>query len=139
MDLSPPSQQLAPPDQNTSLDSKETSAAPGDQSTYADVQRARCSDEWNATEQTYSCWDAFSSEDRTGQLCTCRTGAWFVRNKETGVVRVQSNACRLRWCPMCSKQRSMHITQVVTTWLKSVKAPKILTLTLNTTANTNYK
>lgn len=127
---SPASLRKEPPAGGPSLDSIETGAAQGEQRTYADILRSHCPREWKATQQAYSWWDAVVEEHRCDKLEGCKSGAWFIREKSTGQIHVQSNACHQRWCPLCSQQRSMHITETVTNWLKSVKAPKILTVTL---------
>jgi hypothetical protein len=70
---------------------------------------------------------------KTELLDSCRRRAWFVRHKETGQVRVVSNACRLRWCPLCSRAHQNLIEHNVKDWLKEAKQPKFLTLTLKHT------
>jgi len=42
---------------------------------------------------------------------------------------VASNGCRLRWCPICSKARSYHITEAVLKWIEGLKVSRFLTLT----------
>lgn len=60
----------------------------------------------------------------------CRTGAWFVRHKITGEVRVHSRACKNRFCPFCSHAKAARISHNVHDWVKTLDRPKLLTLTL---------
>jgi hypothetical protein len=78
----------------------------------------------------YSDLDKIEGTKKAEQLDSCRRHAWFVRHKQTGQVRVVSNACRLRWCPLCSRAHQNLIEHNVHEWLKSAKHPKFLTLTL---------
>lgn len=60
----------------------------------------------------------------------CRTQAWFVKNTESSLVRVRSNHCNLRWCPLCASSKSWIYSQQMLPWLGKAKYPKFLTLTL---------
>lgn len=61
---------------------------------------------------------------------SCRTRAWFLRHRETGKLTVLSNACRVRGCPFCSRSRGIQIAFNLEPWVKSLRDPKHLTLTL---------
>jgi hypothetical protein len=74
--------------------------------------------------------DNIEGSSRAERLIECRQYAWFTRHKETGQVRVVSNACRLRWCPICAQARYMSIRSEVSRWLSQVRRPKFLTLTM---------
>lgn len=86
--------------------------------------------EYAMTALAYVDFDKIDGTQKAEQLESCRRRAWFVRNRETGVVRVVSNACRLRWCPLCSRAHQNLIEHNVKDWLKETKQPKFLTLTL---------
>lgn len=60
----------------------------------------------------------------------CRSHAWFVRHKETGIVRIVSDHCHLRWCPWCSKIKAFVIFPSVASWVSRSSDPKLLTVTL---------
>jgi len=64
------------------------------------------------------------------QFDGCRSHAWFVRHKVSGMVRVASSRCGLRWCPICIKTRRMILTSAVGKWMDPIGRPKFLTLTL---------
>ncbi len=77
--------------------------------------------------------------DRTGDprprskadlLDGCRSNAWFTRHIATGEIRVASNACHLRWCPVCAESRRNYIGHSVSEWIQKLKYPKLMTLTL---------
>jgi hypothetical protein len=61
---------------------------------------------------------------------TCHTNAAFLRHKESGKIRIGSNACKLRFCPLCQRTKSAIIAANVNSWLKEKKKPKFITLTL---------
>lgn len=87
-------------------------------------------DEYRRTEALYSMVDATDGKDRIELLHGCRARAWFTRHEETHKVKVVSNQCRLRWCPLCARARSSFIVQGVTDYLKNIDGAKFLTLTL---------
>ncbi len=64
------------------------------------------------------------------RLDQCCTGAYFERHKESGKVRIRSNRCFIRWCPLCGKARQDFITNQVEEWISKQKHPKLLTLTV---------
>lgn len=117
------------------LDNLETSGASRPPSTYRSYCEKHYAAELIATEEAYLAFGSDHHRDYLQTLRSCRTGAWFVRNKISGKVRVLSSACHLRWCPMCSSTRQWFLTQEVSAWLKSIKKPKFLTLTLVHTSN----
>lgn len=97
---------------------------------YRDVIRKHCRLEYVATEQLYQALDNIECSDRVFQLKNCRTRAWFVRNRLDGTIRVASNSCRLRWCPLCAKSRANYIRHEVTAWFQTADHPKFLTVTI---------
>jgi len=86
--------------------------------------------EYLATIQVYQSLDDIDYKHRSLALRGCRLNAWFAVDRETRVVKILSDACRLRWCPLCSQAKSRFISQAVCEFLKDHPRPKILTLTL---------
>lgn len=89
-----------------------------------------CAAELTASQTIYRLIDESEGTNREGKLLECRSQAWFVRHCETGEVRVSSQHCRLRWCPLCSRSRSAFLQLQVQEWFSGVKTPKFLTLTV---------
>lgn len=114
----------------TSVHPRETSGSSPDFPSYRAIRQSYFPDEYPATEELYSHIDKEQGKHRLTQLQNCRQFAWFVRDNETCRVHVHSNACRLRWCPICSQGRSAYITNKVHSWLTTKKFPRFLTLTL---------
>jgi len=81
----------------------------------------------------YARADVTEGACRTDLLNGCRTRAFFAINPETRQLKVISNACRLRWCPLCSGARQRVIAAATLEWLKQQPRPKFLTLTLKHT------
>lgn len=115
---------------SSKLDTLETNGSQRPPESYRKFCISHCQDELLATESLYSLFDTEHSNSRLDALNNCRTGAYFVRNKITGRVRVVSTSCKLRWCPMCAATRRWFLTQQVSAWLKKTEQPKFLTLTL---------
>lgn len=67
---------------------------------------------------------------KLSRLDTCRTNAYFVRDKLTNLVKVVSTSCHVKFCPYCAKARSFSIKKNTASWLKSAEHPKFITLTL---------
>jgi len=83
-----------------------------------------------AAKQFYEIIDQIEHKKFSFQLANCRTQAWFVRNVDTGKVRIAAKQCRLRWCYHCSEARQQFVTHQILPWLHGAKLPKLLTLTL---------
>jgi hypothetical protein len=60
----------------------------------------------------------------------CRTWAWYVRVLKTGKVRLHSNACRLRWCPICADAKARTIAYSCTDFFRDRSDVRFLTLTM---------
>lgn len=60
----------------------------------------------------------------------CRSQAWFAREVESGIVRILSHHCRLRWCPFCARVKAFKASLALETWVRKALHPKLLTLTL---------
>ena len=112
------------------LDNIETSVRFSLPTSYQAFNTNYLPEEWSAVRETYQKIDDAQSTFRREHLDSCRQIAWFVRNSETGKVRVSSNHCRLRWCPLCANSKKTHIASELQTWLKTASYPKMLTLTL---------
>lgn len=118
------------PEASTSVHNIETTGNSHDWPTYRQYRESLCTAEYKATETLYAEMDRQEGRQRLHLLSECRRFAWFSRDNVTGLVHVCSNSCRLRWCPICSGGRAKYITSSVTDWLKHVKHPRFLTLTL---------
>lgn len=114
----------------TLLDTEVTSDQCPNEVTYHDWKVALNPEVWQRAAQVYSYLDARNNERRYERFRKCRSDAWFARNRETGIVRVLSNGCKLRWCPLCADGTRAFITRQVLEWLKHQPQPKFLTLTL---------
>jgi len=97
---------------------------------YRDSLIILCEDEYHATKQAYHQWDIEARKFRELELDDCRTNAWFAVHMPTRTVRILSSACRLRWCPLCSKSKAARIVGNLQPWLHLSKGSKFLTLTL---------
>lgn len=113
------------------LDSIETTAIAHLPTCYADLKRAKHAAEYAAVETLYGDLDHDDSKNRLSNLHECRQYAYFARHSETGKVRVISNSCRLRWCPVCSEAKRARIRAEVSEWLSHVRKPKFITLTMS--------
>lgn len=98
--------------------------------TYGAVLRQSCQNQFDAADRIYSYLDQLNSSSKHFSLDNCRSMAWFVRNIESGEVRVAANSCHLRWCPVCSDSRRSYISHSVATWVEKQSYPKFLTLTI---------
>lgn len=116
------------------LDTKVTSDQRTNETSYHDWRVSLHPDRWQRASQVYSYLDAHDSTRRHERFRKCRTEAWFARNVESGLVRVLSNGCKLRWCPLCADGTRAFITRQVLDWLKCQPQPKFLTLTLKHSA-----
>ena len=94
-----------------------------------------CEDDILAVEYIYASFDEKNFTKKLDRLRSCRTGAFFYRNSETGAVRVGSQSCHLRHCPLCSKTKVLTIKENVTGWLKKARYPKLVTFTLRHSEN----
>ncbi|MBA7686404.1 hypothetical protein ES703_94851 [subsurface metagenome] len=86
-------------------------------------------------EYIYAYFDQKNHTEKLWRLRSCRTGAFFMRNSETGKIRISSQSCHLRHCPLCSKTKSLTIKNNTTEWLKTARYPKLLTFTLKHNSN----
>jgi hypothetical protein len=116
-----------------SVHSKETSVLFRPVSDYREFMISGCSAAVEQAARIYALMPDRCTSNREHNFAFCRTDAFFVRHEITGEVRVRSNRCGLRWCPLCIRTRRFIITQSVSAWLKKQPRPKFLTLTLKHT------
>jgi hypothetical protein len=118
------------PEFSSSLDTLETTVSDNLPANYDDYRRLPVREEYLDVFNLYIRWDGLHNTHHAEQLLECRHYAWFVRNKISGDVKVVANACRLRWCPVCSEAKRMRIKTAVSAWVKTIKRPKFFTVTL---------
>lgn len=114
----------------TSVHPKETTQQEHAERTYRERLLINHGDEYAATEISYEQLDSVQKKNRLDDLRECRTSAWYAIHLQSGLVRILSSSCRLRWCPMCASARSRLIVGNLTGWLQKRRAAKFLTLTL---------
>lgn len=103
--------------------------------TYQKLLKREHAAEFLAAELLYGAIDEQDNSDKLSLLFSCRTNAWFIRHSTTGEVRIASNSCKLRWCPLCQQARQNYIAQQVSKWFYRVDYPKLLTVTLRHTSS----
>lgn len=101
---------------------------------YRDISIERCSAEYQQVEYLYELAADDTKHGRVNLLRDCRQGAHFAVNSETRAVRIISNHCSLRWCPMCSSTKGHFVTEAVTELIHRMKHPKMITFTLKHTS-----
>lgn len=121
-------------DSVTRLDSIETSSPAEAYPSYRAYRTSLNADEVSASLSLYEKVDARDGKNRVDQFLGCRSFAWFVRDNETGLVKIQSNSCRLRWCPFCSGGKQSFIIHSITDWAKTQTNLRFITLTLKHTS-----
>lgn len=120
----------------TSLDSIETSAGTVIPSCYNRLRFEKHQVELTAVKELYAALDQRDQTRRLLHLEECRKYAWFAAHKETGAVRVISNACHQRWCPVCADAKRVSIKANVSAWIKTIHTPRLVTLTLQHRSDT---
>lgn len=78
----------------------------------------------------YSDLERNPNSKKVFRLANCRSQAYFMRHEDTGLLRIASSHCHLRWCPLCATTRRNFIAGQTKDWLQTVNNPKLLTLTL---------
>jgi len=114
----------------TLLDNKSSSMQNGLRPTYRATLLQSCDNELLSAEYIYGYFDQENNTKTLDRLRSCRTGAFFFRNRSTGAIRVGAQSCHLRHCPICTKSRELNIKTNVTSWLKTARFAKIVTFTL---------
>lgn len=115
---------------SASLGPEERTLPPLFQGTFRDHLTDEMPEEVEASAQAIA--DAHGGENsrQFSAYLSCRTRAWFVRNKQTGKLAVVSNACRVRGCPFCARSKGLQIAHNLAPWLKKLHGPKHVILTL---------
>ncbi len=116
-----------------SLEPLETTEISQHRFSYRDTLALEFPSKMSAVEAMYSGIDERDNKNYFIRLVNCRSLAMFQRNEETGKVRVTSEHCGLRWCPLCAKSRQGRIMNEVSSWFEHVRRPVLLTLTLRHT------
>lgn len=114
----------------TQVHAIETTGEGRDYQSYRSYRAGFVSEELKATKELYEKIDSDDGKDRSKALNECRLYSFFARNVETNRVHVISNSCRLRWCPICSTGRTGYIIHNLTPWMKKIKVPRFMTLTM---------
>lgn len=91
--------------------------------------------EYAATVETYRSMKTSSGSSHYNNIRLCRKFAMFKRDNMSGEVKVFSSACRDRWCPLCAGSKSAYAKDQTEVYIKSLKAPRFLTLTLRHNEN----
>lgn len=112
------------------LDAQETTSPFQPKQGYRQHFLNSCEPEyWATLEAYYKIWP--EPLDRHVQsLSECREHAYFARDKATGEVKIMTDSCRQRWCPMCAGQKAKFAKESTRRWIESLEEPRFLTLTL---------
>lgn len=121
------------PNFDSSLEDKETNQISHPTGSYKRYLDGLAPAETFASKALYTQVDELDASEKCWELENCRQVAWFVRNEDTGDVRVASKKCHLRWCYHCAESRQQFITSQVYPWYSCAKFPKLLTVTLKHT------
>ncbi|MBA7648752.1 hypothetical protein ES703_56540 [subsurface metagenome] len=112
------------------LDPEETSVSDPTPTVYQTYLTRKNPQEWSATYNLYSDLKFQGESDHVQRFLNCRTTSFFVRHNQTGRVHVHTNACRLRWCPLCANAKAKYQKMAVLDWCNTRRNLKLLTLTL---------
>lgn len=115
---------------NPLVHTQETSVPPPNAWSYRSFLTSGMQKDIDFNASVYAAIDERDGSHRTQVYNTCRTSAWFVRNKISREIRIASSRCSQRWCPLCIKTKRYIIIQSVKPFLKQSKKPKFITLTL---------
>lgn len=118
----------------TLVQPEETNSGWDTPNTYRDLLEHEHAAELSSARRLYDVVDLQADSNKLEVLDSCRTSSWFIRHTLSGEVRIASNCCKLRWCPMCAKSRQNFITRQVSSWFLHAKSPKLLTVTLRHTS-----
>jgi len=114
----------------TGLDTLETSEHVPSSSGYRAFLTSGMLPQIEKADRLYKALDSLDKKERLFLYRSCHTNAAFLRHIETGKIRVGSNSCKLRFCPLCQRTKKAIITANVKNWLADKKKPKFITLTL---------
>ena len=117
-------------DSSSSLEDKGTSRVATTGCTYGQVSRSRDVREWKAVVALYRTLDPDPDGKSLNLLLNCHNRAYYCRHEDTGEVRIMSNHCTLRWCPICARGKAALVATNMLPWVEHAEAPKLLTLTI---------
>lgn len=123
------------PADTTSFKAQETTPPIDPVTTYRGRFMAGKELEYKATEEAYQILYGSPSNHHLMGIRECRRYAKFSREKTTGDVRIMTDSCRDRWCPMCAEQKAKYAKDSAEIYIKSMKVPRFLTLTLRNNDN----
>lgn len=129
-DYTPPLKTLEAPKVKTSLDTKSLSSHLPNLHGFRAFSAKGSEPEMLAVRRLYILVDGTRAEFRLNRLDECRTGGYFMKNIESGHVKVAAKSCHVRFCPLCSKSRENFIRHKTKLWLETIKQPKFMTFTL---------
>jgi len=112
------------------LDPQETSPPNQLKPTYREQFLAGNEKEYEATQEAYNMIWTNPSASHIYNLNNCRRHAYFARDKVSGDVKIMTDSCRERWCPMCAGQKSKYAKESTQRWIETLDSPRFLTLTL---------
>lgn len=90
-------------------------------------------EEINSSASIYRKQDSVQGTNNLENFINCRNRAWFSVSHITRRVRVATNSCRLRWCPLCSSALTRYRSHAIEDWLEAQGTTRFLTLTLKHT------
>jgi len=108
----------------------ETKSSNASDGTYRGRFMAGKESEYEATIETYQAMYGENSCPHIHAMEGCRTYASLRRDANSGDVMVFGDSCRERWCPMCAGQKAAYAKDQTEIYVKSLNAPRFLTLTL---------
>jgi hypothetical protein len=114
----------------TLLDPQETTPSNRMKPTYRQQFMQFCEPEYLATVEAYERIYPHPSDGSRYALANCRKHAYFAMDRISGDVKVMSDSCRERWCPMCAAQKAKFAKESCQQYIESLKSPRFLTLTL---------
>jgi hypothetical protein len=116
--------------QTSLLEPPETTLSNASDGTYRGRFMAGKEEEYAATEAAYKEMYTSPSNSHLMGIRFCRTYATLKRDFVSGDVKVFGDSCRDRWCPMCAGQKAAYAKDQTMVYVKSLTAPRFLTLTL---------
>lgn len=116
---------------SSSLDAKESTLHTRDYSSFRGFLLSGLGKKPSAVKELFTDLDQRDGSKRLVTWSQCRSSAWFVRNQNSGEVRVASSRCHLRWCPLCGFADKFAIISQVSPRIQSLSSPKFATFTLN--------
>lgn len=109
------------------LETKSTSAPDVMPDSYRDMIIRNHQAEYDAV---FNAYELMFSVKKQKRLNDCRRSGWFMRNKETGQVRISSNSCNVRGCPMCAAAKANRVAHSTAEYLDNQPDAKFMTLTM---------